>query len=175
VKPTICVLPTGPSASCTPTSLVSKLVAPKLATAGDVIAVDWTVKNVGSAAARGNWADKLYLSTDATLDGGDRLLTTLPHTGPLASRRQLLGAHRGDAACLIWSGRPFITSYRPPTAGGQVKEYQAEDNNQREQDDGRHDGAVRRPDDLGRQRQHRAHDRRPGAHHRHVDGDQRRD
>jgi hypothetical protein len=114
-----------------PDLLVSKLVAPKLATGGDVIAVDWTVKNAGTAAARGNWADKLYLSTDATLDSGDRLLTTQAHTGPLAAGGSYT-AHTEVKLPVDLVGPAVYYLISATDRGGQVKEYQAEDNNQRD-------------------------------------------
>jgi hypothetical protein len=41
---------------------------------GNEIELSWQVENRGNAAATGNWVDRVWLSTDATLDAADRLL-----------------------------------------------------------------------------------------------------
>jgi subtilase family serine protease len=43
--------------------------------------VSWTVTNLGNQAATGYWSDRVYLSSDATLDSEDFLLTSI-YTGP---------------------------------------------------------------------------------------------
>src|SRR5262249_6117342 len=52
-------------------------------TTGTTVPLSWSVRNVGTAAAPGAWVDRVFLSTDAALDAGDRLLGEAPHTGPL--------------------------------------------------------------------------------------------
>src|SRR5260221_15057 len=41
---------------------------------GDTIKVTYAIKNAGSGDAAGSWNDRLYLSADSTLDGGDPLV-----------------------------------------------------------------------------------------------------
>ncbi len=60
------------------------LSAPTNATIKHTIEVAWTVKNLGAGEAAGSWTDALYLSTDATVDATDNLLTTINRYGPLA-------------------------------------------------------------------------------------------
>jgi len=43
-------------------------------TVGTVHAVSWTVQNQGAGNAAGSWTDRVYLSTDQTVDGGDVLI-----------------------------------------------------------------------------------------------------
>jgi subtilase family serine protease len=45
--------------------------APSSARVGDLINVNWTVKNIGSAPATTPWNEGIYFSTDATLDFSD--------------------------------------------------------------------------------------------------------
>ncbi len=47
---------------------------------GGPLSISWIVSNLGTAAASGAWKDRLYLSQDTVLDGGDVALTTLPNT-----------------------------------------------------------------------------------------------
>jgi len=109
---------------------VGKLSAPKLTTAGDVITVNWTVRNTGTAAARGSWSNQLYVSTDTTLDAADRLLATLPRTGPLAAGGSY--SVQTDVKLPIDLLGPAVYYLIAVTdSGSQVKEYQAEANNQR--------------------------------------------
>src|SRR5439155_3108090 len=42
-------------------------------------------QNVGTAAAPGDWVDRVYLSRDTTVSADDRLLGTLRHSGGLAA------------------------------------------------------------------------------------------
>ena len=44
------------------------------ATGGETLTVQWRVTNRGTAPAQGGWVDRIYLSEDATLGAGDRLL-----------------------------------------------------------------------------------------------------
>lgn len=59
--------------------------APGQGTAGQPIRLRWTVTNDGEGPTlSGRWTDKVYLSTDFTIDGGDPILAT-------ATRSQTLG------------------------------------------------------------------------------------
>ncbi|MBI5762578.1 MAG: hypothetical protein HZA51_03530 [Planctomycetes bacterium] len=71
-----------------PDLVVDSVIAPSSATFGQQITVDWAVRNAGGLQALGNWEDRLYLSTDQTLDGGDVLLATAAIDGPLAPAGQ---------------------------------------------------------------------------------------
>ncbi len=48
--------------------------SPTTATTGESIPVSWTVLNNGTYAAHQDWVDRVYLSSDVTLDGTDFLL-----------------------------------------------------------------------------------------------------
>ena len=50
------------------------------ATWGQAVSVTWTVSNVGAADTRASWIDRVYLSSDATLDGSDTALASLDGT-----------------------------------------------------------------------------------------------
>ena len=77
------------SQSPPPDFLVTSLTAPEAASSGQSITVEWTVVNAGDGAvpsAQASWNDKLFLSTDATLQiGWDVLLGTFTHNGVLAA------------------------------------------------------------------------------------------
>ena len=47
---------------------------PDAADQGETIHVQWTVQNTGDAAAVGDWVDRVWLSADDQMDGGDLLL-----------------------------------------------------------------------------------------------------
>ena len=67
---------------------VTSITVPAQALTAGTLAVTWTVSNLGTAAATGDWTDRVYLSTDAVA-GGDQLLGTFTHTGGLELERQL--------------------------------------------------------------------------------------
>ena len=62
---------------------VTSITVPAQALTAGTLAVTWTVSNLGTAAATGDWTDRVYLSTDAVA-GGDQLLGTFTHSGGLA-------------------------------------------------------------------------------------------
>ena len=62
---------------------VTSITVPAQALTAGTLEVTWTVSNRGTAAATGDWTDRVYLSTDAVA-GGDQLLGTFPHSGELA-------------------------------------------------------------------------------------------
>ncbi|MBY0524350.1 MAG: pre-peptidase C-terminal domain-containing protein [Gemmataceae bacterium] len=68
-----------------PNLMVQAFGIPGTLIAGQPLAVSYTVENAGLGAALGSWYDAIYLSTDATLDAGDKLLKSLPHFGGLAA------------------------------------------------------------------------------------------
>jgi len=59
-------------------------IAPGTATGGDTVTVAWNVTNAGSATVLDGWVDELFLSSDATLDAGDRPLGELLQSASLA-------------------------------------------------------------------------------------------
>ncbi|NBP52105.1 MAG: hypothetical protein EBU70_13195, partial [Actinobacteria bacterium] len=63
--------------------VVSHVTAPLSGFAGQPLAVSWTVRNTGVAAATGRWFDAVYLSLDQIFDSSDRFLGYLERTGPL--------------------------------------------------------------------------------------------
>lgn len=61
----------------------SDLSAPSIAEPGRQIEVNWTTRNVGSAAATAGWHEAVYFSTDDQLDAGDTLLGSFGNDGSL--------------------------------------------------------------------------------------------
>lgn len=57
-----------------PDLTVTNLTAPAATKPNTEIEVSWTVQNIGTVTAPGNWYDYLYLSDDATLDSDDTYL-----------------------------------------------------------------------------------------------------
>ncbi|MDA1054741.1 MAG: carboxypeptidase regulatory-like domain-containing protein [Planctomycetota bacterium] len=57
---------------------------PEFVNVGDSFNLEWTVSNIGVVEVTGSWQDLVYLSDDPYL-GGDELLATVDHTGPLAA------------------------------------------------------------------------------------------
>ncbi|HND50976.1 MAG TPA: CARDB domain-containing protein, partial [Pirellulaceae bacterium] len=62
----------------------ASVVAPNRADSGDSFTVSWQVANIGSESTLAGWSDRVYLSTNGTLDGGDRLLATVTRDESLA-------------------------------------------------------------------------------------------
>ncbi len=60
---------------------VEDIKVPNTALSGDNISLRWTVTNAGPNAAKGEWSDALYLSTDAIWDIEDRPLGKVKHNG----------------------------------------------------------------------------------------------
>ncbi|MDH5639643.1 MAG: putative Ig domain-containing protein, partial [Nitrospira sp.] len=61
------------------------LSAPTSAASGATVRVDYQVTNHGSGPAQGTWTDRVYLSTDGTVDTNDVVRGQRSHTGPLAA------------------------------------------------------------------------------------------
>ena len=59
--------------SPSPDLQVAQFMAPSIGTAGQPLDIDLSITNAGDAAAS-NWYDRVYLSTDETIDAGDILL-----------------------------------------------------------------------------------------------------
>ncbi|MEZ6062667.1 MAG: CARDB domain-containing protein [Planctomycetaceae bacterium] len=65
---------------------VTNVNAPGTVFSGQPINLTWTVENLGSGSTRsGSWSDRIYMSTDTTLDASDQLLGTTGHSGVLAA------------------------------------------------------------------------------------------
>ena len=60
-----------------PDLAVTQILAPSTAFAGQALNVSWTMTNQGPGVAGANWQDRLYLSTNATLDASAILLATV--------------------------------------------------------------------------------------------------
>jgi len=56
--------------------VLSKLDAPANSISGQAIQVNWSVKNEGIVNPTNTWTDKIYLSTDFTIDSGDEIIGT---------------------------------------------------------------------------------------------------
>jgi large repetitive protein len=59
-----------------PDLTITNATAPGNASAGETVAVAWTVKNEGTHNAIGNWFDAVYLSNDTIIDSTDILITS---------------------------------------------------------------------------------------------------
>ncbi len=68
---------------------ITSVTASATGAPGGSIPVSWTVKNVGTATAQGNWTDSVYLSTSQTIDSSAVLLSTYPvgSNAPLAANQ----------------------------------------------------------------------------------------
>jgi hypothetical protein len=81
VTPTPTLTPT-PTPTATPIrDLIVTAVGPTAGIAGQSLAVTWTVKNQGTASIPDGWIDRVFLSTDAVLDGGDTLIVAAGYFG----------------------------------------------------------------------------------------------
>ncbi len=107
---------------------VSALSAPASAVSGSVVRIDRTVSNAGSAAVAGSWTDRFYLSRNAVVDAGDRLLAEVAAGGTYAA-----GAGYGGPIDLTLpidvSGNWFVIAVTDAT--DTVAELNAENNNAR--------------------------------------------
>ncbi|MDT9267842.1 CARDB domain-containing protein, partial [Limnospira sp. PMC 1223.20] len=54
-----------------PDLTVVTVTAPSSAAVNGLIAVSWTVENIGSGSAPANWQDRIYVSTQPTRDGSE--------------------------------------------------------------------------------------------------------
>ncbi|MFA7603825.1 MAG: CARDB domain-containing protein, partial [Novosphingobium sp.] len=76
---------------------------------GDLVTINWTVRNTSAVMASGSWSDAVYLSRDATWDVNDRLLgygnftgTLLPDgTYTLSLNTTLPGASAGEYRVIV--------------------------------------------------------------------------
>src|SRR5581483_11291339 len=70
-----------------PDLVVSSADAPASVIANETDQVSWTVTNNGAVPAAADWVDRVYLSADDTLDGGDTLVINQPISSqtPLAA------------------------------------------------------------------------------------------
>jgi subtilase family serine protease/streptogramin lyase len=68
-----------------PDLIVTTMSTPSQVLTGVPFTISWTVKNdgIGSAVTSG-WTDKIFLSTDLTINAGDLLIGSKSHSGPLA-------------------------------------------------------------------------------------------
>ena len=79
-----------------PELVVSNFTVPADAVAGSTVSVTYTVTNIGNRATRqSSWTDAVFLSTDASLDNGDYLLTLQQPDGSLVSASSV---HKGVLA-----------------------------------------------------------------------------
>ncbi|MCB1151622.1 APHP domain-containing protein, partial [bacterium] len=74
----------------------SDVTTPGVIVSGQPADIEWTVTNNGSGAALGSWTDKVWLSRDGALDGGDILLGTFVHDGPLGAGAGYTGSATVD-------------------------------------------------------------------------------
>lgn len=76
---------------------INSVGAPGSATLGSTISVTWTGQNWGSPLAAASWADRVYLSSNQTLEWGDQLLGGQLFSQPLAQN----GTYNGQAEVTI--------------------------------------------------------------------------
>lgn len=62
----------------------TQLTAPQVVAAGQSVAAEWVVGNIGDTVAQPPWWDRLYLSEDATLDSYDHTLGQIQSAAPLS-------------------------------------------------------------------------------------------
>src|SRR5262249_792573 len=99
------------------------LSAPSTGTSGTRVPFQWSVTNTGTADALGSWVDRIYLSSDQSLDASDRLIGELAHAGPLAKGANYTG--QLDLALPVeLSGPRFVLLQTD--AAGQVTELDGE-------------------------------------------------
>ncbi len=67
---------------------VPNVFAPPTAEFGGSISFDYTVANIGLGPAELRWSDRVYLSSDLTVDPNDLVLSTFSLQGPLAAAGQ---------------------------------------------------------------------------------------
>ncbi|MBN8490904.1 MAG: LEPR-XLL domain-containing protein, partial [Burkholderiales bacterium] len=104
------------------------LRAPPGAESASLVALEWEVRNVGSAALSGTWTDRVYLSRDDVLDANDRLVVEQSAARSLAIGESYVGSGSftlpveasGDYRLIVVSD-----------AGNAVAELNAEGNNRR--------------------------------------------
>lgn len=60
-------------------------VSPTVTGPGQPLTVSWTISNLGSGPATGNWVDSVYLSTTPTLGPDALRVAAIPNPGPIAA------------------------------------------------------------------------------------------
>ncbi|MCB1942193.1 MAG: hypothetical protein KDI53_09175, partial [Candidatus Accumulibacter sp.] len=123
---------------------VTDLLVPAAAVhSGDIVPVTWTVTNLGNRDTReGNWTDRVFLSTDASLDSGDTQLGEISHSAILRTGDQysttldvrLPDGIGGDFHVLVFTdatvrGTNGVPGVGGGTSMGSVPEFQGEGNN----------------------------------------------
>jgi subtilase family serine protease len=85
--------------------------APATATSGETVSLQWSVTNTGSGAANGEWIDRIYLSSDATLSADDRLLAERTHSGqPLSVSWTVKNQGIGLTSSSNWDDTVFLAT-----------------------------------------------------------------
>jgi hypothetical protein len=69
-----------------PDLVVATITSPNRLVIGRTAPLSFTIANLGSASASGDWLDAVYLSRDGVLDEGDLMLADSASASPLASR-----------------------------------------------------------------------------------------
>jgi len=110
---------------------------------GDIVPVSWTVTNLGNRDTReGNWTDRVFLSTDPSLDSGDTQLGEISHSAILTTGDQysttlnvrLPDGIGGDYYILVFTdatvrGMNGVRGVSGGNSTGSVPEFQGEGNN----------------------------------------------
>lgn len=75
-----------------PDLVVTDIDAPIEGLSGQDVQYSWTVSNIGSGDAAGSWRDRVWLSTDQSLGGGDLYLGDFRFTGTIAAGESIARA-----------------------------------------------------------------------------------
>ena len=77
--------PTDVQLTPPPDLQVTNVNAPGQAFSGQPMTLSWTVSNEGTGGTvQGVWTDRIYMSSDTTLDASDTILASIGHNGALA-------------------------------------------------------------------------------------------
>ncbi|MCY2993192.1 MAG: hypothetical protein NTY19_35705 [Planctomycetota bacterium] len=108
---------------------ITSLQASPNGVAGGSIRVAWQVTNAGAdGTPASSWFDTVYLSDDTVLDPGDTMLATFPHNAAVAAGG-FYWQNRSVALPVNLTGPRFLIFQTDSHLGGDVYEYQGEDNN----------------------------------------------
>lgn len=105
---------------------INSVTAPVTATVGSTINVQWTGQNAGSAKPSGVWADRVYLSDNATFEPYDRLIGGAVFSQALAANETYSGNANVTLPNVLPGSYYLITV---ADATGQISEGAAENNN----------------------------------------------
>ena len=113
--------------SPTPDLQLNSFSSPLTGTAGQPIEVIWNVANSGNGTPQSEWTDKLYLSTDFTIDGSDIILASRSQNRSLTPGTNFTDTL--EATLPIDQEGNFILLFKTD-ANGEIFELNGENNNE---------------------------------------------